>query len=143
MYFTEKDIGKIITIVSELSHNIRHSEDEGYISMQKYVNKQRNKRYLMIGVGDLGIGIKDSLGKIYDVSEWSDIKAISQSIQKGCSCLSARGMGLYLVPKIMKDYNSELYIKSGNGRVCLTHKNRSDNTEYFPGTQISVTISNS
>lgn len=140
--FKEKETANLSTIISELCYNIKdHSEDEGYLAVQRYQRRADGKRYVIIGVGDLGIGIRNSLGRRFDVSSWSHLEAIVQALKKDLSTYPDRGLGLYMVSKIMKDYGGALHIRSGNSRLYLRHNPRGVETALFPGTQVSISLS--
>jgi hypothetical protein len=140
--FEEKEIASLSNIISELCYNIKaHSKDEGLVAVQRYQRKIDGKRYVVIGVGDLGVGIKESLGGRYDVSSWSHLNAIIQAIKKDYSAYPDRGLGLYMVSKITKDYGGALHIRSGDARLYLRYNPRGTQTVFFPGTQISISLS--
>jgi len=140
--FKEKETAGLSTIISELCYNIKdHSEDEGYVAVQRYQRRTDGKRYVIIGVGDLGVGIKNSLNKRFDVSTWSHLEAIIQALKKDFSAYPERGLGLYMVSKITKDYSGTLHIRSGDFRLYLRHNPRGVETALFPGTQVSISLS--
>ncbi|MDD5703369.1 MAG: ATP-binding protein, partial [Dehalococcoidales bacterium] len=140
--FGEKEISDLTNIVSELCHIIKdHSEDQGFVAVQRYQRHSDGKRYVVIGVGDLGVGIKNSLGKRHDVSSWSHIDAIVHALKKDFSAYPNRGLGLYMVSKITKDYGGALHIRSGDARVYLRQNARGSQTVQFPGTQVSISLS--
>ena len=140
--FDEQETANFSNLISELCHNIKdHSEDEGFVAVQRYQRKIDGKRYVVIGVGDLGIGIRSSLGKRYDVSGWSHIEAIAQALKKEVSAIPDRGFGLYMVSKITQDYRGALHIRSGDARLYLRYAPRGERTVLFPGTQVSISLS--
>lgn len=140
--FKEKEISNFSTIISELCYNIKdHSEDEGFVTAQRYTRSSDGKKYVIIGVGDLGIGIKNSLGKRFNVSGWSHLDAIIKAIKKEYSTFPNRGLGLYMVSKIIKDYRGALHIRSGDSRLYLRFTPSGVRTCLFPGTQISISLS--
>lgn len=140
--FKEKEISNFSTIISELCYNIKdHSEDEGFVTAQRYTRKSDGKKYVVIGVGDLGIGIKNSLGKRFNASGWSHLDAIIKAIRKEYSTFPNRGLGLYMVSKIIRDYGGALHIRSGDSRLYLRFTARGVKTCLFPGTQISIGLS--
>lgn len=140
--FDEKDTANLTSIISELCYNIKdHSGDEGLVALQRYQRKDDGKRFVVIGVGDLGVGIKGSLGKRHDVSSWSHLDAIVQALKKEFSAYPDRGLGLYMVSKITKDYDGALHVRSGNARLYLRHNPRGVETAIFPGTQVSISLS--
>lgn len=136
--YTEKDIGAFCTALSETCQNIvDHSEDQGFVCVQKY-HKESN--YVIIAVSDLGIGIKRSLAKRYNVSTWNHVKAIQNALQLGTSRLPDRGKGLYIVNEIAKKYNGKLIIRSCSGYVETGKNSHSFNVPFFPGTQIYIRL---
>lgn len=140
--FGEKEISDLTNIVSELCYNIKdHSKDEGFVAIQRYQRHLDGKRYVVIGVGDLGVGIKSSLGTRYDVSSWTHFDAIVQALKKEFSAYPNRGLGLYMVSKIAKDYGGALHVRSGDSRLYLRHNARGYQTVQFPGTQVSISLS--
>jgi len=140
--FDEQETANFSNLISELCHNIKdHSEDEGFVAVQRYQRRADGKRYVVIGVGDLGIGIKNSLGTRYDVSSWSHIDAIVQALRKEVSSIPDRGFGLYMVSKITQDYKGALHIRSGDARLYLRYTPRGEQTVLFPGTQVSISLS--
>ena len=140
--FKKKEINNFSTIISELCYNIKdHSEDKGFVAVQRYTGKVDGKKYVVVGVGDLGIGIKNSLGKRFEVSAWSHLDAIIAAIKKEYSAFPDRGLGLYMVSKIIKDYRGALHIRSGNSRLYLRYNPRGVQACFFPGTQISISLS--
>ncbi len=139
--FKGKEISNFSTIISKLCYNIKdHSEDEGFVAVQRYTRRD-GKRYVVVGVGDLGIGIKNSLGKRFDVSAWSHLDAIIAAIKKEYSTFPDRGLGLYMVSKIIRDYGGALDIRSGDSRLYLRYRARGVRTCLFPGTQVSISLS--
>lgn len=139
--FQEKETSDLVNIISELCYNIKdHSNDEGFVAVQRY-QRRDGKRYVVIGVGDLGVGIRNSLGQRYDVSLWSHTDAIVQALKKEFSAFPNRGLGLYMVSKITKDYGGALHIRSGDARVYIRYNARRNQSVLFPGTQVSISLS--
>ncbi|MCY4606503.1 MAG: hypothetical protein OXE49_19900, partial [Gemmatimonadetes bacterium] len=104
--YTEVEINQFKNVVAELCHNILdHSENWGYLTAQRYLDSRVGKKYVVIGVGDLGIGIKKSLSIRHDVADWSHGTAILNSLQKHFSRDETRGLGLYIVNQICNRYN--------------------------------------
>lgn len=136
--YTEKDIGSFCTALSETCQNIiDHSEDQGLVSVQKY---HKNSNYVIIAVSDLGIGIKKSLSKRYNVSTWNHAKAIQNALRLGTSRFPDRGKGLYIVNEIVKRHKGKLIIRSHSGRTEIGTNIKSSNVPYFPGTQIYIRL---
>jgi ABC-type transporter Mla MlaB component len=140
--YGDKEISSLSNIISELCHNIRdHSQDEGFVAVQRYQRRADGKRYVVIGVGDLGVGIRASLGRRIDISSLNHLDAIIHALKKDTSAYPERGLGLYMVSKIMRDYAGTLHIRSGNARLYLRHNPRGIETANFPGTQVSISLS--
>ena len=140
--YTVREITDFKNVVAELCHNILdHSGDHGVLVAQRYQNQKMRKKFAIIGVCDLGIGIKESLATRFDVSEWSDAQAITNAVRKEFSRETARGLGLYIVNQICQQHNGSLHIRSGDTRVYFrgkrTHVHPSSN---FGGTQVSITL---
>jgi hypothetical protein len=133
-------IGNIITVLSEVCHNVaEHSLDEGLVIAQKYAQGRRTK--VEIAISDLGQGIRRSLSAAHgDVAD-----ATSGFIRRALDGLSARratGQGLPQLRRIAGAGGGTLSIRSGDSCVRVTplgvtHR---DVLTAFPGTQIAVTF---
>ena len=140
--YTEVEINQFKNVVAELCHNILdHSENWGYLTAQRYSDSRVGKKYVVIGVGDFGIGIKKSLSVRHDVGEWTHGQAILNSLRKHFSRDEARGLGLYIVNQICNRYNGSLHIRSGDTRVYIRGQRHWEHVStHFPGTQIAITL---
>jgi len=140
--YSVKEITWFKNVIAELCHNIiDHSGDRGYLAAQRYTNHKLGKKFAMIAVCDLGIGIRESLATRYDVSEWSHGKAITNAVKKTFSRDTARGLGLYVVRTICDDCGGSLHIRSGDSRVYYRgNKSRVYGSGDFPGSQVSITL---
>ena len=139
--YTVREITSFQNVVAELSHNILdHSGDRGYVVAQRYTDR-RGRKFAVIGVVDLGMGIRESLASRFDVSDWTHAQAIAQALRKNVSRDPERGIGLYVVSTICSEYEGTLHIRSGDARVYVkgarVHANVSP---VFPGTQIGLTL---
>lgn len=140
--YRDREISGFKNVVAELCHNILdHSFDRGYVAAQRYADERRGGKYAVIGVGDLGIGIRESLAARYDVSDWTHATAITNALRKQFSREPTRGLGLYVVQRICHDYGGGMHIRSGDARVTVRGRSlfRSE-TAPFPGTQISIML---
>lgn len=136
--YTDKDIVSFCTALSETCQNIvDHSEDQGFVSVQKY---HKDSNYVIMAVSDLGIGIKKSLAKRYNVTCWNHAKAIQNALQLGTGRLPDRGKGLYIVNEIVKKYSGRLIIRSCSGCIETGKNLHSYTVPYFPGTQIYIKL---
>jgi hypothetical protein len=142
LHYAEKEINQFKNVVAELCHNILdHSMNWGYVTAQRYLDARSGKKYVVIGVGDLGIGIKKSLAHRFDVGQWSHGTAIVNSLRKHVSRDEARGLGLYIVNSICHQYNGSLHLRSGDTRVYIRRGRQAQYlASYFPGTMLSIVL---
>ncbi|MBI2503774.1 MAG: ATP-binding protein [Candidatus Latescibacteria bacterium] len=142
LQYTPVEINRFKNVVAELCHNILdHSMNWGYVAVQRYQDPRTHAKYAVIGVGDLGIGIKKSLAQRYAVEEWTHAQAILNSLKKNCSRDPARGLGLYIVEQICRRYGGNLQIKSGDTRVYIRgHRHFEHRSAFFPGTLLSISL---
>jgi len=140
--YSVKEITWFKNVVAELCHNILdHSGDRGYLVAQRYMNHKLKRKFAMISVCDLGIGIRESLSARYDVTEWTHGVAITNAVKKSISKDAARGLGLYVVRKICDDCGGSLHIRSGDSRVYFRgQRSRVYASGNFPGSQVSITL---
>ncbi len=139
--YEAKHISCIETVVSELCHNIvDHSESSGAVAVQQYTRRD-GTRFLVIGVSDIGIGIRESLGKRYDVKGWTHFEALVNSFKKEYSRFPDRGLGLYRINQIIKDYGGSLDIRTGDTRLHLRTRANAFTSSEFPGTHVSISLS--
>jgi hypothetical protein len=140
--YSVKEITWFKNVIAELCHNIvDHSGDRGYLVAQRYTNHKLGRKFAMIAVCDLGIGIRESLATRYDVSSWSHGKAITNAVKKTFSRDTARGLGLYVVRTICDDCKGSLHIRSGDSRVYFRgNRSRVYPSGNFPGSQVSITL---
>src|SRR5207245_6847119 len=75
--YGERDVTAFCTVVSEACTNIfDHSEDVGVVAAQRYTQRDGTK-YVIVGVADLGIGIRRSLATRFEEADgWSPVQAI-------------------------------------------------------------------
>ena len=140
--YAVKEVTDFKQVVAELCHNILdHSQDRGLLVAQRYTNHKLNQKFAIIGVCDLGMGIRESLGSRFDISSWSHGDAILKAARKEFSREAARGLGLYIVNGICQQYRGSLHIRSGNARAYFRGKrSHIHSSDEFPGTQVSITL---
>ena len=140
--YTVREITGFKNVVAELCHNILdHSGDKGFLVAQRYLNHKLKKKFAIISVCDLGMGIKRSLSSRFDVSQWTDAQAIRKAVQKEFSRAPTRGLGLYVVHQTCLAFQGSLHIRSGDTRVYFRGKRASVfPSGSFPGTQVSITL---
>jgi len=140
--YGERDVTAFSTVLSEACTNIcDHSEDIGVVAAQRYTQRD-GTRYVIVGVADLGIGIRRSLATRYRHAErWSHIQAIVNALQKEYSRHPDRGLGLFMVSRIVGAYRGSLHIRSGDARLYLRHRAHRLVAGPFPGTQLAISLS--
>lgn len=140
--YGERDVTAFCTVLSEACTNIvDHSEDSGVVTAQRYTQRG-GTRYVVVGVADLGIGIRQSLATRYRQAErWPHIQAIVNALQKEYSRDPDRGLGLFMVSKIVGEYRGSLHLRSGDARLYLRHRARRLAAGPFPGTQLAISLS--
>ena len=140
--YSEGDVTAFCTVLAEACTNIcDHSADRGVVAAQRYTQRG-GTRYIVVGVADLGIGIRQSLATRYRQAErWSHIQAIVNALHKEYSRHPDRGLGLFMVSKIVGAYQGSLHIRSGDARLYLRHRARRLAASPFPGTQLAISLS--
>jgi len=140
--YGERDVTAFCTVLAEACTNIcDRSEDRGVVAAQRYTQRG-GTRYVVVGVADLGIGIRQSLATRYRQAErWSHIQAIINALQKEYSRHPDRGLGLFMVSRIVGAYRGSLHIRSGDARLYLRHRARRLAASPFPGTQLAISLS--
>ncbi len=153
LHYSPADISRFIVALSEVCQNIlEHSEDTGYVAIQKYAYKEKlGRNVVMIAVTDLGVGMRQSLyprlGVKFGVS-WNDVTAIQQAFDHGVSRYDdpGRGHGLRSVRELVEAWNGKISIRSGTAKVnripdwALTRRAIERDLPAFPGTQIFLTL---
>lgn len=141
----------VLKILSELGSNIVHSEDYGYIHLQRYGRTQGGSR-LVIAVNDLGIGIRQSLARVNRVNpDMPDSDCIEHALQRHVTgTREARGIGLDEVRRIVVEnrHFSTLSIRSGRGILSIDSRvsgciKKRDDLVNIPGVQITLTLEGS
>jgi hypothetical protein len=131
-------------ILSELGENIMHSNDYGYLFLQRYGRQNGNQ--IVIAISDLGIGIRTSLERRQHVhSGMVDSECIHKALQHRVSGAgNNRGIGLYEVwTRAQRSARSaELRIRSGGGALTIRNHDPvfEDDLAYIPGVQITLTL---
>ncbi|QPC81674.1 hypothetical protein G4Y79_18565 [Phototrophicus methaneseepsis] len=134
-------------IVSELSENVAHSQDYGYITLQHYHYKsQKDPHEVVIAISDLGQGIRGTLSTRYSTEDISDSACILMALNPGITHTSeVRGAGLNEVRRmaLVGAKDAELRIRSGMGSVVL----HSDGTQHtkddladIPGVHVNLKL---
>lgn len=139
--YSGADVGNFTSVISELSRNIiDHSGAIGFVAAQRYTAASRT-RFALISVGDVGVGLRETLGQRYPVSGWSDAEVIIRALMRDYSRYPNRGLGLALVRKVCQDYRGSLHIRSSTCRIYVRgRKTVAIDAGWFPGTQVAISL---
>jgi anti-anti-sigma regulatory factor len=151
LHYEQDAIDGFVVALSEVCQNIpEHSEDVGYVAIQKYFYGRRlGKNLVKIAVMDLGVGFRASLAPRYasQSAAWSDLLALRLAMFKGASRHDdpGRGQGLSAVRRFVERWHGKLMIRSGSARLGLSpawgrSATRQTNLTPFPGTQVSIVL---
>src|SRR5215510_6731591 len=151
LHYEQAAIDGFVVALSEVCQNIpEHSEDVGYVAIQKYFYGRRlGKNLVKIAVMDLGVGFRASLAPKYATqsAEWSDLTALRLAVFKGASRYDdpGRGQGLSAVRRFVDRWHGKLIIRSGSARVGLSpvwdrSASRQSKLTLLPGTQVSIVL---
>jgi anti-sigma regulatory factor (Ser/Thr protein kinase) len=146
LYYDEKAINGFIVALSEVCQNIlEHSEDTGFVGIQKYHFQNLNKNIVKIAVMDIGIGFMKSLSQRLELKD--DLDAIEKALFHGESRYfdRGRGHGLAAVRRFVNQWNGKLSIRSGTAKLLIIPdwawgKEGEVNLIYFPGAQINIML---
>lgn len=138
-------LNKVCVALAEICQNIpQHSGDWGVVTLQSYRSRQKSgDRFIKLAVGDLGIGIMNSLASRLGTSDIGDGEAIMAALRFGVSRFGepGRGLGLAAVAALAKALGGSLQVRSGRARVLLrSSHNYIFTVPFFPGTQISLEL---
>lgn len=144
--YDEKAINGFIVALSEVCQNIiEHSENKGFVGIQKYRYPSLGRNVVKIAVMDAGIGFRRSLSGRFKLA--SDIEAIEKALLQGASRHEdeGRGHGLAAVRRFVTQWQGKLSLRSGSARVSLIPKwargrERQSGLTAFPGSQISIVL---
>jgi anti-sigma regulatory factor (Ser/Thr protein kinase) len=148
--FTPIGRGHVMEVLSELSSNVLdHAQSElgGIVSTQTYRSRKTGTRYLVMSIGDAGIGVRKSLSNNGLLAERleSDAQALGVAVQMGASRFASggRGGGLPRVLEIARRYDGRVAFRSGTG--ALAYRGEDDQKRFFdtvvkPGTQLRIML---
>ena len=144
--YGEKAINGFIVALSEVCQNIiEHSENRGFVGIQKYHFQHINKNVVKIAVMDTGIGFRNSLSDRFLLR--NDLHAIEKALLHGASRYAdeGRGHGLAAVRKFVNQWSGKLSIRSGTAKLSIIPKwARGKEKELdltpFPGAQINIML---
>lgn len=144
--YDERAINGFIVALSEVCQNIiEHSENKGFVGIQKYRYQSLGKNIVKISVMDVGIGFRKSLANRFKLR--SDFEAIDKALLHGASRYEdeGRGHGLAGVRKFVTQWQGKLSIRSGSARLSIIPKwargkDQERNLIPFPGSQINIIL---
>ena len=97
-----------------------HSQDQGLAAAHLYRDRQ-GRRYVSIGVADLGIGIRQSLSRRHaEASQWTHAQAVAQALEGLSSRAAGGGLGLSSVRDLVRRYQGHLAVRSGDAKLQLS-----------------------
>jgi len=138
-------LNKICVALAEICQNIpQHSDDWGTVALQSYRSRNRpDDRFVKFAVGDLGVGIRQSLASRQGSADLNDAEAIRSALRFGVSRFGepGRGLGLAAVAALAKAVGGSLQVRSGRARVLLRGaQHYVFSVPFFPGTQVSLEL---
>jgi anti-sigma regulatory factor (Ser/Thr protein kinase) len=144
--YDERAINGFIVALSEICQNIiEHSENKGFVGIQKYRFPSLNKNIVKIAVMDVGVGFRKSLSHRFKLQ--NDLEAIDKALLQGASRYEdeGRGHGLAGVRKFVNQWNGKLSIRSGTARLSIIPSWARGNDKMrgltnFPGAQINILL---
>ena len=146
LHYDERAINSFIVALSEACQNIiEHSENKGFVGIQKYYFQSLNKNVVKIAVMDVGIGFRNSLSERFSLKD--DLEAIEKGLLHGASRFpeKGRGYGLTAVRRFVKQWNGKLSIRSDTAKLSIIPqwargKAKERNLISFPGAQINIML---
>lgn len=146
LHYDDRAINSFIVALSEVCQNIiEHSENKGFVGIQKYRFQSMNKNVVKIAVMDVGIGFRKSLSGRFNLR--GDLDAIEQALLHGASRYEdeGRGHGLAAVRRFVDQWQGKLSIRSGTARLSIIPpwargKAKETNLITFPGSQINILL---
>ncbi len=144
--YDDRAINGFIVALSEVCQNIiEHSENKGFVGIQKYRYPSLGKNIVKIAVMDVGIGFRKSLAGRFKLK--GDLEAIEKALLQGASRHEdeGRGHGLAAVRRFVSQWQGRLSIRSGSARMALIPKwargkEREPGLTMFPGSQINIVL---
>ncbi len=146
LHYDERGVNGFIVALSEVCQNIvEHSQNKGFVGIQKYHFQSMDKNVVKIAVMDIGIGFRKSLSQRFSLKD--DFQAIEKALLHGASRYAdeGRGHGLAAVKRFVHQWNGKLSIRSGTARFSIIPswswgKEKELNLAHFPGAQISIML---
>jgi len=141
--------GHVLEVLSELCSNvILHAQTEfgGVAAMQTYRGRA-GTRYIVMGIGDAGIGVRRSLAANLALADRleTDAQALGVAAQPGASrfAMGGHGGGLPRVMEIARRYAGRVAFRSGTGALAYNgeqEERRIFDTSSIGGTQLRISL---
>lgn len=146
LHYDDRAINGFIVALSEVCQNIiEHSENKGFVGIQKYRYQSLNRNIVKIAVMDVGIGFRKSLSSRFRLK--NDLEAIDKALLHGASRYEdeGRGHGLAGVRKFVTQWQGKLSIRSGTARLAIIPpwargREQDRGLTNFPGAQINILL---
>jgi anti-sigma regulatory factor (Ser/Thr protein kinase) len=146
LHYDDRAINGFIVALSEVCQNIiEHSENKGFVGIQKYRFQNLNKNVVKIAVMDVGIGFRKSLSSRFKLK--GDLEAIDKALLHGASRYEdeGRGHGLAAVRRFVTQWQGKLSLRSGTARLSIIPpwargKEQERGLITFPGAQINIML---
>lgn len=146
LHYDKKTINGFIVALSEVCQNIiEHSENQGFVGIQKYHFQNLNKNVVKIAVMDTGVGFRNSLSDRFLLR--NDLDALEKAVLQGSSRYAdeGRGQGLAAVKRFVTRLKGKLSIRSGTAKLSIVPKwsrgkEKELNLVHFPGAQINIML---
>ena len=150
LHFTPIGRGHVMEVLSELSSNVLdHAQSDygGVVATQTYKSMRSGTRYLVLSIGDMGIGVRASIGaneKLQGRLD-SDGQALGIAVQSGNSRFETggRGGGLPRVMEIARRYGGSVAVRSGTGGLSFRGEDEAKrvfDTAPQVGTQLRIML---
>jgi anti-sigma regulatory factor (Ser/Thr protein kinase) len=146
LHYDDRAINGFIVALSEVCQNIiEHSENKGFVGIQKYRFQNLNKNIVKIAVMDVGIGFRKSLSNRFKLK--GDLDAIDKALLHGASRYEdeGRGHGLAAVRRFVNQWNGKISIRSGTAKLSIIPpwargREQERGLIPFPGSQINIML---
>ncbi|MGE5172243.1 MAG: ATP-binding protein [Betaproteobacteria bacterium] len=144
--YDDRAINGFIVALSEVCQNIiEHSENKGFVGIQKYRFQNLNKNVVKIAVMDVGVGFRKSLSNRFKLR--GDLDAIDKALLHGASRYEdeGRGLGLASVRRFVDQWKGKLSIRSGTAKLSIIPtwsrgRDQERGLAFFPGSQINIML---
>lgn len=141
--------GHVLEVLSELCSNVllhAHTIFGGVAAMQTYRNRA-GVRYVVMSIGDAGIGVRKSLANNPSLTSRleSDAQALGVAVQAGASRFGTggHGGGLTRVLEIAKRYGGQVAFRSGAGALAYSgakNERRTFEAAFSQGAQLRISL---